>query len=52
MYAVVPSVLAYLEKDDRLLLGLREDLLPRPYRNQWGFSGGRLMPGEEAAISF
>ena len=46
MYTVVPNVLGYLEKDDRILLGLREDRPSKIYRNQWDLPGGQIEPGE------
>ncbi|MGA9350623.1 MAG: NUDIX domain-containing protein [Anaerolineae bacterium] len=46
MYAVVPNVMGYLEKDDKVLLGLREDQPSKIYRNHWDLPGGRIEPGE------
>lgn len=48
MYKVVPNVLGYLEKNDSILLGLREDQLSKIYRNQWDLPGGQIEPGETA----
>jgi len=48
MYKVVPNVLGYLEKNDRILLGLREDQPSKIYRNQWDLPGGQIEPGETA----
>lgn len=46
MYTVVPNVLGYLEKDGRVLLGLREDRPSKIYRNQWDLPGGQIESGE------
>lgn len=46
MYTVVPNVMGYLEKDDRVLLGLREDAPSKIYRNHWDLPGGQIVPGE------
>ena len=46
MYMVVPNVMGYLEKDDKVLLGLREDQPLKIYRNHWDLPGGRIEPGE------
>lgn len=46
MYTVVPNVMGYLEKDDKVLLGLREDRSSKIYRNHWDLPGGRIEPGE------
>ena len=46
MYTVVPNVMGYLEKDDQVLLGLREDRPLKIYRNHWDLPGGRIEPGE------
>lgn len=48
MYKVIPNVLGYLEKNDRILLGLREDRPSKIYRNQWDLPGGQIEPGETA----
>jgi len=48
MYTVVPNVLGYLEKNNKLLLGLREDQPSKIYRNQWDLPGGQIEPGETA----
>ena len=46
MYVVVPNVLGYVEQDDEVLLGLREDQLLKIYRHHWDLPGGRIEPGE------
>ena len=46
MYTVVPNVLGYLEKNDKILLGLREDRPSKIYPNQWDLPGGQIEPGE------
>ena len=46
MYMVIPNVLGYLEKDGKVLLGLREDQPSKIYRNQWDLPGGQIEPGE------
>ena len=48
MYTVVPNVLGYLEKNGKILLGLREDRPSKIYRNQWDLPGGQIEPGETA----
>ena len=45
-YKVVPNVLGYLEKSDKILLGLRKDCLSKIYRNHWDLPGGQIEPGE------
>lgn len=45
-YKVVPNVLGYLEKNDKILLGLRENRPSKIYRNQWDLPGGQIEPGE------
>lgn len=42
MYTVVPNVLGYLERDSKILLGLREDRPSKIYRNQWDLPGGQI----------
>ena len=37
MYTVVPNVMGYLEKDGKVLLGLREDRPSKIYRKHWVF---------------
>ena len=46
MYTVVPNVLGYLERDGKILLGLREDRPSKIYRNQWDLPGGQIERGE------
>lgn len=46
MYMVVPNVMGYLEKDDEVLLGLRESRPLKIYRNHWDLPGGCMEPGE------
>jgi len=46
MYTVVPNVMGYLEKDGKVLLGLREDRPSKIYRKHWDLPGGRIEPGE------
>ncbi len=45
-YTVVPNVMGYLEKDGKVLLGLREDRPSKIYRNYWDLPGGRIEAGE------
>lgn len=46
MYMVVPNVLGYLEKDGKVLLGLREDQPSKIYGNQRDLPGGQIESGE------
>ena len=48
MYTVVPNVLGYLEKNDKILLGLRADRSSKIYRNHWDLPGGQIEPSETA----
>ena len=48
MYTVIPNVIGYLEKSDKILLGLREDRPSKIYRNHWDLPGGRIEPDETA----
>jgi 8-oxo-dGTP diphosphatase len=46
MYTVIPNVLGYLEKNDKILLGLRADRSSKIYRKHWDLPGGQIEPGE------
>jgi 8-oxo-dGTP pyrophosphatase MutT (NUDIX family) len=46
IYTVVPNVLGYLEKDDKVLLGLRKGQPSKIYPNHWDLPGGRIESGE------
>ncbi|MBC8445862.1 MAG: NUDIX domain-containing protein [Chloroflexi bacterium] len=46
MHTVVPNVMGYLEKDDKVLLGLRKDQPLKIYRDHWDLPGGRIELGE------
>jgi 8-oxo-dGTP diphosphatase len=46
MYTVVPNVLCYFERAERILLGRRETRRHKIYRNLWDLPGGCIEPAE------